>query len=96
MVKEACLGKDFCAKAPVLFIWTAIPYRTEWRFGPVSPKLIAQDSGHICQNLYLAAEAIGCGTCAIAAYHQHKIDDLIGVDGVEEFVMYMAPVGKKE
>jgi len=96
LVKEACLGKDFCAKAPVLFIWTAIPYRTEWRFGPVSPKLIAQDSGHICQNLYLAAESIGCGTCAVGAYHQHKIDDLVGVDGIEEFVMYMAPVGKKE
>ncbi|MCD6234853.1 MAG: SagB/ThcOx family dehydrogenase [Candidatus Marinimicrobia bacterium] len=94
-VKEACLGKEFCAEAPVLFIWTAIPYRTEWRFGPVSPKLIAQDSGHVCQNLYLAAESIRCGTCAIGAYHQHKIDELVGVDGVEEFVIYMAPVGKK-
>lgn len=94
-VKKACLGKEFCAKAPVLFIWTAIPYRTEWRFGPVSPKLIAQDSGHVCQNLYLAAESIGCGTCAIGAYHQHRADELVSVNGVEEFVIYMAPVGKK-
>jgi len=94
-VKEACLGKIFCAEAPVLFVWTAIPYRTEWRFGPVSPKLIAQDSGHICQNLYIAAESIGCGTCAVGAYHQHKADRLIGVDGADEFVIYMAPVGKQ-
>lgn len=94
-IKDVCLGKIFCAEAPVLFVWTAIPYRTEWRFGQVSPKLIAQDSGHICQNLYLAAESIGCGTCAIGAYHQHKADQLIGLDGVEEFVIYMAPVGKQ-
>ncbi len=94
-VTEACMGKSFCGKAPVLFVWTAIPYRTEWRFGPVSPKIIAQDSGHLCQNLYLAVEAIDAGTCAIGAYHQHKADQLIGVDGVNEFVIYLAPVGKK-
>jgi SagB-type dehydrogenase family enzyme len=94
-IKEACLGQGFCAKAPVLFVWTAIPYRTEWRFGPVSPKIIAQDSGHLCQNLYLAVESINGGTCAIGAYHQHKADQLIGVDGINEFVIYMAPVGKK-
>lgn len=95
-IQEACLGKTFCTHAPLLFIWTAIPYRTEWRFGPVSPKLIALDAGHMCQNLYLAAESINCGTCAIAAYHQQKADKLVDVDGVEEFVIYMAPVGKKD
>lgn len=94
-IKNMCLGKVFCADAPVLFVWTAIPYRTEWRFGSVSPKLIAQDSGHICQNLYLAAESIGCGTCAVGAYHQHHADRLIGLDGINEFVIYVAPVGKQ-
>jgi nitroreductase len=36
--------------------------------GPkIAAKLVAQDSGHVCENLYLACEAIGCGTCAVAA-----------------------------
>ncbi len=76
------------------FIWTVIPYRTEWRYSMLSPKIIAQDSGHLCQNLYLASEAIGAGTCAIGAYDQSKIDPILGVDGEEEFTIYMAPVGK--
>ena len=60
----------------------------------LSAKVIAQDSGHLCQNLYLACEAIGAGTCAIGAYDQDKIDPVLGVDGEDEFTIYVAPVGK--
>jgi SagB-type dehydrogenase family enzyme len=78
----------------VTLFWTAIPYRMEWRYTVASPKLIAMDAGHSCQNLYLACEAIGCGTCAIGAYDQARCDTLLGVDGVDELTVYAAPVGK--
>ena len=90
----ACNGQEFCGNSAVVFIWTAIPYRTEWRYGPVSPKLIALDAGHACQNLYLAAEALGCGVCGIGAYDQEAVDKLLGIDGRDEFVVYYSPVGK--
>lgn len=93
-ITGATLGQSFCAKAAVTFIWTTIPYRMEWRYGLASYKVIAIDAGHVCQNLYLACEAIGAGTCAIAAYDQEKADELLRVDGEDEFVIYMAPVGK--
>ena len=73
-----------------------IPYRTEWRYDLLASKVIAVDAGHLCQSLYLASEAIGCGTCAIGAYTQKKIDALLGVDGIDEFTTYIAPVGKVE
>lgn len=92
-VYEASNGQ-YIKDCAVVFIWTAIPYRTEWRYSIVAHKLIAQDSGHLCQNLYLAAEAIGAGTCALGAYDQEKTDAVLGVDGDEEFAIYMAPVGK--
>jgi SagB-type dehydrogenase family enzyme len=81
-------------KSAVLFIWTTIPYRMEWRYTVVSHKMIAQESGHVCQNLYLACEAIGAGACAIGAYDQAKMDAILGVDGEDEFTVYVAPVGK--
>ena len=52
------------------------------------------DAGHVCQNLYLACAAIMGGTCAIAAYHQELMDGLVHVDGNDEFVIYLAAVGK--
>ncbi|MBM3789158.1 MAG: SagB/ThcOx family dehydrogenase [Acidobacteria bacterium] len=91
---EAVFGQAFAATAAVTFIWTAVPYRMEWRYGPAAHKVIALDAGHVCQNLYLACEAIDAGTCAIAAYDQQKIDELLRLDGEDEFTIYLAPVGK--
>jgi len=93
-VTAACHGQQFCGDSAVCFFWSVIPYRTEWRYGPVSPKIIALDAGHLCQNLYLAVEEIGAGTCAIGAYDQSASDAVIGADGTDEFVIYIAPVGK--
>ena len=93
-IADASHKQPFVGNCAVTFIWTTIPYRTEWRYSIVSPKIIAQDSGHLCQNLYLASEAIGAGTCAIGAYDQDKMDRILGLDGANEFVIYVAPVGK--
>ncbi len=40
-------------------------------------------------------QAIDAGKCAIGAYDQEKLDSLLGLDGDEEFTIYLAPVGKK-
>ena len=90
----AARGQSFAGEAAVVFIWSAVPARVEWRYAEASYKVIAIDAGHVCQNLYLACEAIGCGACAIAAYNQGLCDELIGVDGSDEFVVYLAPVGR--
>ena len=80
--------------AAAVFLWAAVPYRSEWRYGPVSHKLVALDAGHACQNLYLACESIGAGTCAVGAYDQKKLDDFLGLDGADRFALYAAPAGK--
>jgi SagB-type dehydrogenase family enzyme len=95
-IMEAVFGQTYPGKAAVTFIWTAIPYRMEWRYGLAAHKVIAIDAGHVCQNLYLACEAINAGTCAIAAYDQEAMDRLLRIDGIEEFTIYLAPVGKIE
>ncbi|MDQ1331377.1 MAG: SagB/ThcOx family dehydrogenase [Thermodesulfobacteriota bacterium] len=93
-IVKAVYGQTYPGKAAVTFIWTAIPYRMEWRYDLAAHKVIALDAGHVCQNLYLACEAIGAGTCAIGAYDQEAMDRLLKIDGIDEFTVYMAPVGK--
>jgi SagB-type dehydrogenase family enzyme len=66
----------------------------EWRYGLTAHKVIAIDAGHVGQNLYLACQAVGAGTCAIAAYDQEAMDGLLRLDGQEEFTIYLASVGK--
>jgi SagB-type dehydrogenase family enzyme len=94
-IVQAALNQPHAGKAAVTFIWTAVPYRMEWRYGMASHKVIAIDAGHCCQNLYLACEAIGAGICAMAAYDQEGMDRLLRIDGQDEFTIYLASVGRR-
>lgn len=93
-LSRAVLGQKFVADSAVVFIWTTVPYRMEWRYLQAAHRVILLDAGHVGQNLYLACEAIQAGCCAIAAYDQEAMDELIQVDGKEQFTIYLAPVGK--
>ena len=86
--------EQYVLESAVTFIWTAIPYRTEWRYAHLSHRVILLDAGHVCQNLYLACEAIGAGTCAVGAYDQARLDAILDLDGDEEMAVYVAPVGR--
>ena len=90
----ACFGQNFIATSAVTFFWTAIPARMEWRYDLAAHKVIAIDAGHVGQNLYLACQSIDAGCCAVAAYDQSACDQLLGVDGEEEFTIYLAAAGK--
>lgn len=93
-VSRAALQQNWMSDAAAVFIWSAIPYRMEWRYGLAAHKGILLDAGHVCQNLYLACEAISAGACAVGAYDQELIDELLRIDGKDEFVIYLAAVGK--
>lgn len=93
-ISQACLGQDFVRKAAVLFIWTAVPYRMTWRYGERGYRYLYLDVGHVCQNLYLAVEAIQCGACALGAFHDDQLNSLLQLDGENQFVIYLASVGK--
>lgn len=100
-LSAAFCGQTFFGGSAVAFVWTAVPYRMEWRYGTMAEKLILLDAGHVCQNLYLAAGSIGCGVCAIGAYEQDQADELLGLaekrgdEKEEEIVVYAASVGRK-
>jgi len=94
-ISTACLGQRFVSQGAATFFWSVLPARMEWRYGPAAHRVLPLDAGHVCQNLYLAAEAIGAGVCAVGAYDQQALDALLRLDGEEEFVLYLAPAGKK-
>jgi SagB-type dehydrogenase family enzyme len=91
---DACYGQEFVGTSAVTFIWAAVVYRMTWRYGERGYRYIHLDAGHVCQNLYLSALSIGCGACAVAAFDDDKLNSLLGVDGKEQFVVYLCTVGK--
>jgi SagB-type dehydrogenase family enzyme len=90
---EAALGQTLVMAASVTFIWTALVERSRWKYRQRAYRYIYLDAGHIGENLYLAAGALGMGVCAIGAFYDDRANSIIGVDGIEETVIYMATAG---
>jgi SagB-type dehydrogenase family enzyme len=89
----AGLGQNMIMKAQVTFLWSAILERCKWKYRQRAYRYIYLDAGHIGENLYLAGEAMGLSVCSIAAFYDDHVNNLIGLDGVEETIIYMATVG---
>jgi SagB-type dehydrogenase family enzyme len=96
MVASAALGQNFLARAGVVFIWSAVLRRNFSKYGHRGLRYIMMDAGHVCQNLLLAAEALGLGACPVAAFYDDALNGLLGLDGNEETVIYLAAVGRRE
>jgi len=94
-ITSACRGQKFVINSAVTFIWVADAARMTWRYGERGYRYLHLDAGHICQNLYLAAQVIGCGACAIAAFDDELLNDAVGIDGEEQFAVYVGTVGKR-
>lgn len=94
-ITNACFDQMFVLRNNVVFIWTAVPYRMTWRYGERGYRDLHLDAGHAGQNLYLAAEAVNCGVCAVGAFDDDLMNEILGINGSDQFVIYLATVGKK-
>jgi SagB-type dehydrogenase family enzyme len=93
-ITKACFNQRFIMQSAVTFIWTAVAYRMMWRYGERGYRYMHLDAGHVCQNLYLSAMSIDAGVCAIAAFNDDELNKLIGINGEDQFTIYVATLGK--
>ena len=89
----AACKQSWVKKANVLFIFTCVAYRCEWRYGFNAHRPALIDLGHVGENLYLACASLQLGTCGIASFDDEYLNELIGIDGDEEYACYVQPVG---
>ncbi len=92
-ITQAALGQKMCLNAAVVFIWTAVFLRSKWKYKQRAYRYVYLDAGHMAENLALAATSIGLGTCQIGALFDDEVNDIVGVDGSAESVIYMSVVG---
>ena len=93
-ITAASLGQPVVRKAAVVIIWTAMMLRCMVKYRERAVRYIGMDLGHVCQNVQLAASALGLGSCPIGAFYDDELNKLVGVEGEEETVLYMITVGK--
>lgn len=89
------LMQGFLGEAGVVIVLTMILQRLRWRYRRRSYRYALLEAGHIGQNVYLAAEALGMGACAVGAFLDDPLNELLGVDGEDEAALYMIAVGSR-
>jgi SagB-type dehydrogenase family enzyme len=92
-IAAAALDQSMAEEAAVVFVWTAIVERSKWKYNERAYRYIYMDAGHIGQNLYLAATALGLGCCTIGALYDDEANRLVGADGIDETAVYLCTVG---
>jgi len=90
----AAAGQEWLRGSAVVFIWIAEFARTTSRYKQRGYRYVFLDAGHICQNLYLAAESLSLGVTGIAALIDDEVNALVGADGREYSIVYMAALGR--
>ena len=91
-ITKSVHGQKWASKADVMFYYSFVCYRGEWRYGVSSHRVALMDSGHVTENLYLAFASIDLGTCAIGGVDKIA-DEVFKLDGKEEFMFYCQSVG---
>ena len=94
-ITAAGLHQAFLGQAGVCIVLSAIFQRTRWRYQERAYRYVLLEAGHIAQNLYLEAVSMGLGACAVAAFRDGDLNDLLGLDGVDEAALYILSIGER-
>ncbi|MFB6300414.1 MAG: SagB family peptide dehydrogenase [Halobacteriales archaeon] len=94
-VDDAFAGPDVFAEwdASMVVILSGVIARTTAKYGPRGYRYVLQESGHIAQNLLVVATGLGLGAVPLAAFDDHRMNRVIGADGVNEAVVYTLAIG---
>jgi len=93
-LSAAALGQTMAEHCGAVFIWTALPARSMWKYRERAYRYLYLDAGHMGENLYLAATALGLGCCTIGAFFDDEVNALVGIDGMAETALYLGAVGR--
>jgi SagB-type dehydrogenase family enzyme len=94
-ITRCCLFQEWLQHASVVLVLTCNMKRVEWKYGPRGYRYIHIDTGIVTNSLYLVATALRLRTCAVAAFLDDAVNDLLQIDGRDEFVSLLVAVGKR-
>ncbi len=90
---EMTLGQQMLADVNIVIVIVAERGRTMWKYGQRGYRYVLLDAGHLAENLYLAATALGLGAVTIGGFFDAELHRLFGLDDNEDPI-YLACVGQ--
>jgi SagB-type dehydrogenase family enzyme len=91
-IDAACLGQSFIQEAPIIIIIACEYERTTIRYGERGNRYVHMEAGHVGENIYLQAVALGLGTVVVGAFLDVDVAQVLNLPE-EEDPLYVMPVG---
>lgn len=92
---SSCLHQDWVSHAGAVLVFTTVPERLMWKYGPRSYRYAHVDVGIATAAAYLIATALKLRACAVCGFVDSQLDDIVGVDGRSEFTQLLVAVGSR-
>ena len=92
-VADIALGQEVIRRANLVVIISAVFQRMMWKYGGRGYRYVWLDAGHLGQNLYLVATALGLGPMSVGGFFDEELNRLLDLPSGEEEVVYLVCVG---
>ena len=92
---SACLNQPYVYLCSANIILTGNYDKIAMRYGKRGVRYTHIEIGHISENIYLQAEALGLGTVAIGAFSDRELKKILNLPEEEE-PLYVMPIGRKK
>ena len=93
-IAKASYNQSWMYKAPVILMITAEYEKSMKKYGERGVGYSKIEAGHVGQNIFLQAEALGLGAGIIGSFHDYEIMNILKVWGKPQPLLAM-PVGYK-
>ena len=84
---------EIAAGAAAVVIVSAMFWRSRFKYGLRGYRFVLLEAGHVAQNVLLAATALGLAAVPLGGFYDRRVDDLLGVNGVDESTLYFLCIG---
>lgn len=91
---KALTYTDEIKNAAAVFALTGISLKTRLKYGERGYRFMLLEAGHIAQNILLTANALKLIALPIGGFVDDELDDLLGIDGLDEVSLYLVAVGQ--
>jgi SagB-type dehydrogenase family enzyme len=95
-IEGALVDREMLSHASVAVAITAVFWRSRFKYGQRAYRFALLEAGHVAQNFLLAAAALGLEALPVGGFYDRRLEDVIGVDGVDESALYLLLVGGRE
>ena len=95
ILQEASIYPEIVEGCAATLLITGMFWRSRFKYGLRGYRFTLLEAGHLAQNVLLMCAALGLAAVPVGGFYDRPVDELLGVDGVNESVLYSVCLGRR-